>query len=266
MRQLTSPLILHLSRGFYPLARTRPNRAGTRYQLQLSTPHGGISQFLLTSHTCVPYGKLATGSVWSEMPASGPWRSFGRSSRATAAAATSKIPTSRSVPATRYRPRSNSISMLQRPRRSQPLGPSRQHGIGHARTRYQFRRSRRRKPAIFRPLSMISSVAWPMMVVASFIDRPGTGAATPAENSEFCKLTRLRTIFRQCPGTFRVWPSMGGSVLSSFQDVPSSAAVNNSAMTANCRARSAAASALSRLSTSSSSCSSCSSNSSCPLM
>src|SRR6478736_6149222 len=44
------------------------------------------------------------------MPASGPWRSSGRSLRVTAAAATSKMPTSRSVPATRYRPHSNSIS------------------------------------------------------------------------------------------------------------------------------------------------------------
>jgi hypothetical protein len=91
-------------------------------------------------------------------------------------------------------------------------------------------------------------------------------ANLPLQAGQVPLMTRLRMIFRQCPGTFRVWPGTGGSVLSSFQDVPSSAAVNNSAMTANCRARSAAASALSRLSASSSSCSSCSSNSSCPLM
>ena len=56
----------------------------------------------------------------------------------------------------------------------------------------------------------------------------------------------------------------GGSL--KVQEVPSSIAVNNSAITANCRARSAAVEVLSRLSVSSSSCSSCSSDPSRLLM
>ena len=48
-----------------------------------------VSALTTTSQICVPYGALAIGSFWSEMPASRPCSSHGRSVRVAEAAATS---------------------------------------------------------------------------------------------------------------------------------------------------------------------------------